>query len=1021
MFRHRPEATVRKQSLFVAIAVWLLTAPSVAAQARLTGADLEGTVLDQSGAVLAGATVDITNVETNVVRSARVDGNGRFVVAALPPGRYSITVAHSGFRTEKREDVTLSLGQLMTIDFTLSVAPLAETVPVIAETPMVQINRAEVSSLVSQRQIDALPSNGRNFISFSILTPGVAPDHTPQQGASMTSGLSFGGQRARSNNIMVDGFDNNDLFVGAVRATFSQEAIREFQVLPSSYSAEFGKASGGVVNIVSKSGTNAIRGNAYVFFRDEALNAKTYFDRFDVFGGAVNLEKAPYDQKQWGATLGGPIKKDRTFFFVSQERTDIGDSRVVTIDAGAAAALNSLGFSVDLGNVPLKVTNNEVLAKIDHHWSPVRSLVARINYADIDREGIDDFGGSVARSRGTTQLRTDWALAAAETDVLSPRWLHELRAQFAHEDQAINALDPNCGGPCIAPDQGGPTLEITGVGTVGRQRFTPQLRLNSHIQVVDTFTHFRGAHHVKFGGEYSFVSFPGSGNALPLHFGGRYIFSAIPALGVTSALAGLTQGIPAAYVQGYGTPYYADFHYQDLAAFAQDEIKRGRFVVNAGVRYQRQFWQDATYTVSDVGGTTFSYPFPGDANNIAPRIAVAYDVTGDARTAIRASYGTFYDNIITAVRDVGVLINGSQTGVRTLVLAAPRASIAWNAPGHRLTEAQAVSLLGTSYPSVAIAPSPSLKNSLTHQVVAGVDRLLASDLTLSVNGVYVRGFNLIGTIDYNPVLPVRLGAGRRPNDLPCTANPAAACVNGGIPGTSASVLQYTPFGESWYKGVTVSLNKRFSRRHQYLLSYTLSKAEDSSTDFQSNFIVQNSGFGRNPSDKLGLPLGFDPESERGPTTHDQRHRFVLSGLYELPHAIQVSGILTAASGRPFTPLAGADLNADGNGGAFPPDRARVNPADEATSVGRNSQTTAAQFIVDARVGRKFKIGRTATIEAIFDVFNLFNRTNFFEDTNQSSFAIFGPGAYPTNPLRTYGRYTLTQPPRQAQIAAKVAF
>jgi hypothetical protein len=246
-------------------------------------------------------------------------------------------------------------------------------------------------------------------------------------------------------------------------------------------------------------------------------------------------------------------------------------------------------------------------------------------------------------------------------------------------------------------------------------------------------------------------------------------------------------------------------------------------------------------------------------------------------------------------------------------------------------------------------------------------------------------------------------------------------VNGGIPSTSASVLQYTAFGESWYKGLSVALSKRLSRNYQFLLSYTFSSAEDTSTDFQSNFIAQNSGFGRNPDDKSGLPLGFNPESERGPATHDQRHRVVLSGLYELPWAIRVSGILTANSGRPFSPLAGFDLNGDGNGGAFPPDRARVTPADESTSVGRNSGTTAGLFTVDLRVSKRFTIAGGKTIEAILEAFNAFNRVNFIEDTNQSSFVIFGTGAYPTNPLPTYGRYTLTMPPRQLQLAVKLSF
>ena len=235
------------------------------------------------------------------------------------------------------------------------------------------------------------------------------------------------------------------------------------------------------------------------------------------------------------------------------------------------------------------------------------------------------------------------------------------------------------------------------------------------------------------------------------------------------------------------------------------------------------------------------------------------------------------------------------------------------------------------------------------------------------------------------------------------------------------MLQDTSFGESWYKGLTVALNKRLSRNYQFLLSYTLSSAEDTSTDFQSNFIVQNSGFGRDPADRSGLPLGFDPETERGPATHDQRHRLVWSGVYIFPREIQLSGIMTAASGRPFTPLAGADLNADGNGGAFPPDRARRNPADESTAVGRNSETTEAQFNVDLRVSKRFKVGQKATIEGIFEAFNVFNQVNFIEDTNQSSFAIFGSGAFPNNPAPTYGKYTLTLPPRQLQIALKVSF
>jgi hypothetical protein len=1005
------------------VAGLLLGVPAIVlAQARVTGADLEGTVTDQTGAVVPGCTITVTNLATNVRRSVTTGPNGRYNVPALPPGTYTVTATLSGFKTQTREPVDLHLGQSVAVDFPLIVATASETVDVAATPPAVSASRTEVSSIISQHQIDSLPTNGRNFIGFALLTPGIATDRTPLTGAAATSGLSFTGQRGRSNNIMVDGLDNNDPFVGAVRASFSQEAVREFQVLVDSYSAEFGKASGGVVNIVTRSGTNTLQGNAFLYFREKALNARAHFEKFDIFGSPIESEKPPFRQEQWGGTLGGPLEKNNTFFFLSFERTRSTDARFVTIDAAAAELLNRLDFPVETGNVPLAVRNAGFFGKVDHHWTTNRLLTVRGNFADIDREGIDDFGGTVARSRGTVQLRTDWAVSAAATDVLSSRWINEVRIQYSNEDQSVNALDPKCAGPCDAVDEGGPSVDITGVAAIGRQRIAPQIRLLRHLQLVDTVSFFNGPHQIKVGVEYNHLRIPSHGNVLPANFGGRYFFSPIPGLGVTSALDGLQKGIPATYLQGYGDPHFPDESYHDLSLFAQDEWRPGRFVLKPGVRYQRQFWQPATFSVSDVGGTTFGFPLASDSNNVAPRIGVSYDVTGDGRTIARGSYGVFYDDIILAVENVARVFTGAADGLRGLPLPAPLASVAWNAPGHRLSEADAVALLGGSYVSVAVVPDPKLKNPFTHQTSAGVERAIGSDLALSVSGMYVRGFNLSGTIDYNPILPRSLGAVRRPNDAPCSAFPARPCVNGGVAGTSTSVIQFTSFGESWYKGLTASLAKRLSDNYQFLVSYTLSKAEDTSTDYQAGAIVQNSGLGRDPADKFGLPVGFDPDSERGPTLHDQRHRFAVSGLVrDLPWKLQVAGIFTAASGRPFTPLAGADLNGDGNGGQFPPDRARRNPADESTSVGRNSETTAAQINVDMRLSRRFRVGSRGSVDVYLELFNLFNRANFVEDTNQSSFAIFGIGSFPDHPLPSYGRYTLTLPPRQVQLAIKIGF
>ena len=232
-----------------------------------------------------------------------------------------------------------------------------------------------MASVVGARALEGLPTNGRDFVAFTLLTPGVVAERTPPSGQAVSSGLSFAGQRARSNNVMVDGFDNNHLATGAVAATFSQEAVREFQVLAASFPAEFGGASGGIVNTVTKSGTNELHGSAFFFLRDDALNAKAYFEKNDVYGNPIDAPKAPFHQAQWGATLGGPLRKDRTFFFLSYEQFDVDASNFVTMDAGVADALRRNGFPVELGAAPYAIATQSALAKLDHNFGPSHRLL----------------------------------------------------------------------------------------------------------------------------------------------------------------------------------------------------------------------------------------------------------------------------------------------------------------------------------------------------------------------------------------------------------------------------------------------------------------------------------------------------------------------------------------------------------------------------------------------------------------------------------------------------------------------
>jgi Carboxypeptidase regulatory-like domain/TonB dependent receptor/TonB-dependent Receptor Plug Domain len=987
-------------------------------QTRATAADLVGTVRDQTGAVLPGVVVTATNIATNVPRSTTTQGDGRFALQALPPGVYRLEAVLSGFVTESRGELTLRLGELVELDFALRLAGTVESVNVVADAPVVDVQKTAVASVVSQQQIESLPIDGRNFISFAIITPGVTTDRTPQQGASATSGLTFAGQRARSNNITVDGLNNNDAVVGSVRATFSQEAVREFQVLTNSYSAEFGNATGGVLNIVTKSGANEYAGNAFVFVRDDGLNAKGHFEKFDPFGNAVTLDKAPFSQEQFGATLGGPIRRDRSFFFVSLERLDVAASNLVTIDdrtviahpfTGAplgtpAQILRGAGFPVETGNVGYGVNSTQLLAKVDHQLAPNHALAMRFNTSDALNENIEPFGGITARSRAAALEADDIVFTTGLTSIFSSRWVNEVRFQYAYRDQLVRSLDPNCGGPCLQSDQGGPTLEVTGVASVGRQRFTPNFRTNGLFQVVDTASFAMGTHLFKGGIDLNLTKDSTDGPALPLHFGGRYIFQQLPAIpgllpAPVSPIQAVALGLPAAYVQGYGRDS-DQYDTSSVALFFQDDWRIGaRATLKYGVRYQNQFWPDTSYGAPGYPGT---FSFPSDGNNIAPRVAVSWDATGDRKTSVHAAYGLFFENHITGLVGITDLLDGDDH-VRTLVRTFPASLPAWQAPGHRLPE----SAVG-SFTTLKFLIDPGLQSPYAHHAAIGVDRELPGNVAVSANVVYARGLNQIGTIDYNPVVP-SLGPGRRPQDI------------GGVAGTSASLLQYTSFGETWYKGLTLSLNKRYSQRHQFLVSYTLAKAEDNSTDFQSAFIPQQNGRGRDPGNVDGLPVGFDPDSERGPSTQDQRHRLVASGVYTAPGSVQLAAIVTAASGRPYTILAGADLNGDGNGGAFPPDRARADITSEASSVGRNSGTMPKQVSVDLRVSRRFRLGQRAYLEGMLETFNLFNRTNFIETNNLSSAFIFGSGGYPTNPLPGFGHFTQAGPPRQVQLALKVGF
>jgi hypothetical protein len=662
-----------------------------------------------------------------------------------------------------------------------------------------------------------------------------------------------------------------------------------------------------------------------------------------------------------------------------------------------ASILHDAGYEFETGNVPFDVRSTQVFGRVDHQADESNHLTARFMSSYGLNEDDQPFGGLVAKSRAAALDSRGWEVGGDWTRIQTSRLFNDLRVHYSQSFWDEIPLDPRCGGPCEGDDQGGPGVDVFGAASVGRLASAPSHSRARKIQVVDTVSYYRGAHLLKFGADIGYrwaapVSFP-------LNRGGGFYFVDIgdaiaPLFGLPhgiSAIQAVAIGLPVLYLQSYGNSELGRVTQLDSSLFVQDDwTVTPRLVVKLGARMQQQRLSSFAYTAP---GIAEPYQYPGGAANLAPRLAVAWDPTGDRKTSVHAAYGRFYDNNLLATIGISQVAQ-PETGLRTMIGLGLPPIVAWSLPGHKLPEA-----LAGSFPSLKFVVDPGLQTPYTEHVSAGIDRELAGDMRLSATFVRARGHHLLSLIDYNPIVP-ELGPGRRPNDID------------GVAGTSTSLFQYSSLAETWYTGLWVSLEKRFSGRSQFLVSYTVSNARNNVDDFTAQ--PSDNGQGRNPADPDGPPLDFDPEADKGPTLFDQRHRFVASVIYRLPGDVDVSSIVRIGSGLPYNITAGQDLNGDGV--LSNPDRPRTDPADPSTEIQRNLGRLPSQATVDVRVSREFPMGRSVRLELMFDVFNLFNRTNY-TDAN----GVFGAGPYPTAPAPTFGQYTQAGPPRQAQIAARLRF
>lgn len=962
--------------------ILLLAAITPAGAQNSTGGDMEGVIRDSTGGVLPGVSLVLKNTETGVERTAITNGAGRYRLAAVPAGLYTLTVRLDGFATVQHEGLQLAVGQVLTVDFTLGPGAMTEEVTVKGEAPIIERGRTQTGAVVSRTEIENLPSNGRDFLSFSTVVAGV----TGQQMSGQGSGLSFNGQRGRSNNISLDGVDANGALNGNTRLTVSQEAVREFQVVTSQFAPEFGRASGGLVNIVSRSGTNTLQGNAFLYVRDESMDAKNAF---------VTGEKPQFQRQNYGGTLGGPIARNRTFFFGAFERMQRDESDVVTISDANVAAINAKlatrpipGSRVtSISNGVFPVTRRDTLAsfKVDHTLGSKHSLTFRYTYGKSNEAnaGGVGIGGLTEVSGGGGQRDTDQSFMLSWTNILSPSLLGEARLQVAPRSLTQ-----------YANDDVGPRVSISGVATWGRNTNFPVILDETTTQASYTLSAQRSRHFFKFGGDVNRIS---ALSSFPVSFAGSFSFG---------SLASFLSGTPSTFAQGFGNPKI-ELLDTLFAVFFQDSWSvNDRLTLVYGLRYDYDAQpQHVPRDRSNPIEAPLDDSIHRDGNNVSPRAGFTFDPVGGGRTMIRGGYGRFYDKVFLLV-------------ARNSLLARQSISLSGTAAAQRFAQgafaesSQLPAGFTLSRPSINLS-DPGMQIPYVDQISLGIERQVGSDWAVGVTGVKNWGFDQLVSDNTNLGPPTVLTAANAASLG--VSKPSAQQIgrpyygsNNRLNATYNNIQMVSSSGWSAYYGVQFLLNKRLSKGYSLRVNYILSKAQDDGSDFTQ---------AEQPNDP------YNRRAERSYSAEHQRHRVTATGVWEIPYgrgkadsgsrALQAilggwtaSGTFTYRSGTAENPVVGSDVNADGNSS---PDRPIVN----GVFLGRNSYVGPDFAGMNMRLSKKFSFDQRRALLVQVEAFNLFNRVNY-SGTNMT----WGTG---TSPNDTYGTYTSANSPRQMQLGLKFEF
>lgn len=955
------------------------------AQETVNNASLSGRVIDPSGAVVRNAEVVARQTSTNVSKSAATDSNGRFRFPYLQVGVYEVVVRQAGFQ-ENVHTVTLSLGAAFELPIVLSVGSAHATVNVDAEAPLLEADRSQIAATISQNETENLPFNGRNFLDLALLVPGVSPTNTAanqlfaETSAVGGQGISVSSQRNFSNSFIVDGLSANDDAAGLVQTSFGLDVIREMQVVTSGGQAEFGRALGGYINFVSKSGTNGIHGDVYGFLQNQRLNA----------ANALSGSNLPMTQAQYGVSIGGPILRDRTFYFANFEQRHLNQDGIVTISAANAAAVNTTlqatGYQGQLLAVSTTtpttlysnpVENSNFFAKVDHHVSQRDDLSVRYSLYHVTSQNSRGAGGLNYTSAAAGLEDLDQTVAASNIFTMTPRTVNETRGQFTNSNLKAPVNDPV-----------GPAVSISGVASFGTLSASPTARYDRLYEVVDNLSHQTGAHALRVGADFLYndltITYPQS-------LRGSYAFS---------SLANFEKGVYSTFTQSFGNPVVPQTN-PNIGFYGQDEWKvASSLTVNAGVRYDLQFLKSINT----------------DTRNVSPRIGFAWTPFSNRQTVVRGSFGLFYDRIPLRALSNALESNNNSTilGSNTFVTLSLSDGQAGAPSFPNIASGITASNIPANQKISLSTMDPNMQNAYSEQTSLEVDQQFTAHSNLAISYQHLRGLHLLVSVNLNTpsCYATQPASGPQyaivdPVNL-CRPNP-----------NFANNKQYTSAADSYYDGLSVSYVQRPVRWGSYRVSYTWSKAIDDVSEFFFSAPVNN----------------FNLREDRSLSDDDQRHRVVFDAtahssmskasdlMSRLGNGFMLSGVLQYYSALPFNITTGGNsvqttaLRPCAAGFVLTPNASNTCAnALPGTMIGRNAGVGFDSFTLSSRLSRTFPLGQRFRLEGIAEAFNVLNHRN-----NQIPNGTFGTGAFPRAPSASFGQPTAVGSPRQVQLAMRLTF